>query len=173
MKLQRNSKLNGFERKTKENVCFSLETIEFTVALRLHLYFASAGLLAGPGWARAGGRAVLGRGSPPAAIQRGLLPACLRPPACLLLACLACLLALPPACPPACLHCCLPCLPACLPACHLLACLLACTAACLLACTAACLFACLRCCLLACPPIRHPRCSPTNSAKAQTPQQHR
>ena len=65
MRPQRNSKLNGFERKTKENVCFSLETIEFTVALRPHLYFASAGLLAGPGWARAGGRAGLGQGGQP------------------------------------------------------------------------------------------------------------
>ena len=49
MRPQRNSKLNGFERKNKENVCFSLKTIEFTVALRPHLYFASAALLAGPG----------------------------------------------------------------------------------------------------------------------------
>ena len=62
MRPQRNSKLNGFERKNKEIVCFSLKTIEFTVALRLHLYFASAALLAGPGWARAGGRAGLGQG---------------------------------------------------------------------------------------------------------------
>ena len=65
MKPQRNSKFNAFERKTKENVCFSLETIEFTVALRLHLYFASAALLGGPGWARAGGRAGLGQGGQP------------------------------------------------------------------------------------------------------------
>ena len=61
MRLQRNSKLNGFERKIKEIVCFSLKTIEFTVALRLHLYFACAALLAGLGWARAGGRAGLGQ----------------------------------------------------------------------------------------------------------------
>ena len=61
MRPQRNSKLNGFERKNKEIVCFSLKTIEFTVALRLHLYFASAALLTGPCWARAGGRAGLGQ----------------------------------------------------------------------------------------------------------------
>ena len=76
MRPQRNSKLSGFERKNKEIACFSLKTIEFTVALRPHLYFASAALLAGPGWARAGGRAGLGRGSQPAASQRGLLAAC-------------------------------------------------------------------------------------------------
>ena len=56
----RNSKLNGFERKTEENVCFSLETIEFTVALRPHLYFASAALL---------GRAGLGQGWRPLAVS--------------------------------------------------------------------------------------------------------
>ena len=47
--------------KLKKLYVFSLKTIEFTVALQLHLYFASAALLARPGWARAGGRAGLGQ----------------------------------------------------------------------------------------------------------------
>ena len=49
------------KEKIKKLYVFSLKTIEFTVALRPHLYFASAALLAGPGWARAGGRAGLGQ----------------------------------------------------------------------------------------------------------------
>ena len=95
MRLKRNSKLNGFGRKSKENISFSSKTIEFTVAFRLDLYFASAALLAGLGWARAGGRAGVGRGLQPAASQRAAccLPVCLFAclPACLL-ACLPVLL---------------------------------------------------------------------------------
>ena len=80
MRPQRNSKLNGFERKNKENNCFSLKTIEFTVALRPHLYFASAALLGraglGQGWrqGRAGpGRAAHGRGCAGGCQRAGLV----------------------------------------------------------------------------------------------------
>ena len=65
MKPQRNSKLNGFERKIKKMFVFLQKPLSLLLRCGLICTLPPRHCWAGPGWARAGGRAGLGQGGRP------------------------------------------------------------------------------------------------------------